>query len=99
MPRSALFVVDIQDELGGDPATRVPHSDRIRQAGTELLGKARKAVDHARQQSKEPDLTLIFVQHEELPPDTLVKGTKAWELLFPPKADDENELLVAKTTR
>jgi len=76
MANTALFVIDIQYSLAGDPATRMPHSERLCSAVTEVLKRAREA--------KEPPL-IVFVQHEEtLESGDLVRGSKSWELVFKP---------------
>jgi hypothetical protein len=96
----ALFVIDIQDELGGNSKTAVPHAARIREAGTSIIESARQRIDQARSIGKEPPLSIIFVQHEEVPEEgTMINGSKAWELVFKPRDGDEAERLVAKTTR
>jgi nicotinamidase-related amidase len=95
--RTALFVIDIQAELASDPNTAIPHAARIRAAGSALLARARGVVDA----SNPSDLEIVIVQHAEDPQGTdatLIAGSKAWELLFPPRAESKDERLVAKTT-
>lgn len=42
---------------------------------------------------------IVFVQHSQPPEDgALVKGTKAWELVFTPEEDNANEFVIHKTT-
>jgi nicotinamidase-related amidase len=99
MPKTALFVIDIQAELAEDPKTEIPHAARIREAGRGVLQRARKAIADARAAGQDPNLLLIFVQHEEKPGEgSIVRDTRAWELVFNPEAGDDNEKLVAKTT-
>ena len=100
MPRSALFVIDIQRELAHDPETRVPHADRICSAGEKILSAARGIIDQYRETQKQSPSVIIFVQHEEKPDDgTLVRDTEPWRLVFEPREGVEEERLVAKTTR
>lgn len=97
--RTALFVIDIQSELASDPTTAIPHAARIRGAGSALLDRARAAIDESYPSS---NLEIIIVQHAENPDDnpdaTMIKGSKAWELVFPPRAACADERLVGKTT-
>lgn len=100
MPRSALFVIDIQRELAHDPKTRIPHADRICSAGEKILAAARNIVDQYRTAQKQSPSIIVFVQHEEKPEDgTLVKDTEPWRLVFEPREGVQEESLVAKTTR
>ena len=100
MPSTALFVVDIQNELANDANTEIPHAGRIRGAGGLILNKARAAIDSARAAERKPDLCLVFVQHEEKPGDgELVSGSTPWQLVFPARAGDETERLVHKDVR
>lgn len=98
--RSALFVIDIQNDLATDEATRIPHAARIRSAGDEILSVARKIIDSYRvRQEKSPSI-IVFVQHEETPESgPLVCGSTPWELVFNPRPDVPEEILVAKTVR
>ncbi|KAF3768789.1 Isochorismatase hydrolase [Cryphonectria parasitica EP155] len=101
MPRSALFVIDIQHELQGNPKTRVPHHERIHTAGTRILSAARVIIDSYREKSHESPSIIVFVQHDE-PAEgggILVKGSEAWQLVFPPREGVDEEILLAKTTR
>ena len=98
MAKKALFIIDVQDELALDPLTRIPHAGRIRDAGDALLQRARKHNDQARSKGEDPSLQLIFVQHDE-PDGTMMKGSKAWELVFIPRDGDDIERLVAKQTK
>ena len=98
MARSALFVIDIQKELVGNSATEIPTADRLREAVTALLERARKAIDASRTDGKTPPLEIVFVQHEEDSPEGLMRGSQQWELFFEPRKDDQYERLVAKTT-
>ncbi|KAI4923535.1 hypothetical protein J4E85_008574 [Alternaria conjuncta] len=100
MPRTALFVIDIQVELAQNPPTEIPHADRIREAGTSILQRARQAIDTACEQGREPDLEIVFVQHEEVAEKgPLVKGSKAWELVFKPREGNSWERVVGKDVR
>lgn len=100
MPRSALFVVDIQRELALDPKTRVPHAEKICAAGDKILVAARDIIDSYRTKGQESPSIIIFVQHEEKPEQgTLVRDTEPWKLVFEPREGVEEEVLVGKTTR
>lgn len=100
MPRSALFVVDIQRELALDPKTRIPHAERICAAGDKILIAARDIIDSYRNKTQESPSIIVFVQHEEKPEQgTLVRDTEPWKLVFEPRAGVKEEILVSKTTR
>ncbi|PYI03685.1 hypothetical protein BO78DRAFT_431900 [Aspergillus sclerotiicarbonarius CBS 121057] len=98
--RTALFVIDIQNELAISPETRIPHSERILTASTEILKTARSIIDAHRETSRLSPSVIVFVQHEEGPANggTLIKGTEPWELCFQPRAGVEEEIYVSKTT-
>lgn len=99
MSRSALFVIDIQKELAQDPQTEIPHAARIRSAGDKILSTAREIVDSYRTSRKQSPSIIVFVQHEEIPDNgTLLRGAEPWKLVFNPRDNVEEELLVAKTT-
>ncbi|KAM3524419.1 hypothetical protein NHJ13051_004540 [Beauveria bassiana] len=104
MPRTALFVIGIQNELAGHPQTEVPGAARIRTAGSQILRISRALADAAAatppEEQQNPAL-LVFVQHEESPESggTLVRGAEPWKLVFPPREDAVDEILVAKTTQ
>ncbi|KAM3490473.1 hypothetical protein MY3957_006212 [Beauveria namnaoensis] len=87
MPRTALFVIDIQNELAGHPQTEVPGAARIRSAGSQILRISRALADAA--------------AHEESLESggTLVRDAEPWKLVFPPREDAVDEILVAKTTQ
>ena len=99
--RSAIFVVDIQHELAGDDKTCIPHADRVKSASERILTSARRISDSSKvETSAPPPPLLVFVQHEEdAASGTLVRGSEPWKLVFEPRANNENEILVAKTTR
>ncbi|KAK3303042.1 Isochorismatase-like protein [Chaetomium strumarium] len=104
--KTALFVIDIQNDLTTDPKTRIPHADRIRTAGTKILSVARARLDKNSPSSTHhtdvpPPALIVFVQHEERPEDgPLVRGSEAWKLVFEPRADAPYyERLVGKYTR
>ncbi|KAI7782701.1 hypothetical protein LA080_013037 [Diaporthe eres] len=100
MPRSALFVIDIQRELAHDPKTQIPHADRIRSAGEKILSAARDIIDQYRTAQTQSPSVIVFVQHEEKPDEgTLVRDTEPWKLVFEPRDGVQEERLVAKTTR
>lgn len=100
MPRSALFVVDIQRELAQDPKTRIPHAERVCSTGEKILAAARTIIDSYRSKSQESPSLIVFVQHEEKPDEgTLVRGTEPWHLVFDPREGVKEEILIAKTTR
>ena len=97
MAHTALFVIDIQNELASDLKTEIPHAQRIRDAGTALLAKARAFIKQST--GEQSSLSIVFVQHEE-PPDegSLQPGNHGWELVFPPDEDSQQERLLAKNT-
>ncbi|KAF4947000.1 hypothetical protein FSARC_14066 [Fusarium sarcochroum] len=93
IPSSALFVIDIQKDLVGDPKTQIPHAERIRRAGGDILRIARSI-------STDPKPLLVFVQHEEAPESgPLVRGTEPWQLCFENDPNNARELLVSKNQR
>jgi nicotinamidase-related amidase len=93
---TALFVIDIQNDLATDPETRIPHSERIKVAGEKILSAAR-AVKGTPQAGPS---TIVFVQHEEKPESgPLVRGSEPWQLVFEPHPGASTERLVAKWTR
>jgi len=101
MPKTALFVIDIQNEMSGEGfPTAIPHAERIRAAGAEILNRARNAVDTSHKNNQPVPLELVFVQHEELPESGggLVRGTEPWKLVFNPREGESApaERLVAK---
>ncbi|KAH6614405.1 Isochorismatase-like protein [Chaetomium sp. MPI-SDFR-AT-0129] len=96
---TALFVIDIQNDLATDPNTKIPHSDRIRAAGGKILSSARTALESNTQGGSRPSL-IVFVQHEESPESgSLVRGSEPWKLVFEPRAGSPKERLVPKSTR
>lgn len=100
MPRSALFVIDIQRELAQDLKTRIPHADRVCGAGEKILLTARNIIDSYRSKDQQSPSIIVFVQHEENAEEgTLVSGTEPWKLVFEPRDGVSEEILVAKTTR
>ena len=100
MPRTALFVIDIQQALALSTTTSIPHASRILNAGPSILAKVRAAIDTTRSQGLNPDLEIVIVQHEETPDKgALQRGSKEWELVFPPRANDEYERLASKNVR
>ena len=93
---TALFVIDIQNDLATDPGTKIPHSERIRAAGEKILSAARAAKDVLQSGPS----TIVFVQHEEKPESgPLVRGSEPWKLVFEPHPGASTEQLVAKWTR
>ena len=97
---TALFVIDIQNDLATDPETRVPHSQRIRAAGEKILATARTILAAQDGKPGSPRSVIVFVQHEEQPGDgPLVRGTEPWELVFEPDGDAPGERRVHKWTR
>jgi hypothetical protein len=100
MARTALFVIDIQVGIAQDPATEIRCAQRVRDAGTELLARSRAAITKARTQNQQADLEIVVVQHEETPESgTLLKGSKAWEVVFKPRGGDHGERFVSKNVR
>ncbi|OIW32915.1 Isochorismatase hydrolase [Coniochaeta ligniaria NRRL 30616] len=98
--RTALFIIDIQNDLASDPETRIPHAARLLDSAEKVLASTRKQLDTLRQTQNRSRPLLVFVQHSEDPSSgPLVKGTKPWELVFHPRPDDADEILVGKTTR
>lgn len=93
---TALFVIDIQNDLATDPQTRVPHAERIGTAGDKILATARAIL---RGKTENPPTIIVFVQHEEAPESgSLVRDSEPWKLVFEPQ-EDGAEILVSKTTR
>lgn len=100
MSRTALFVIDIQRALADDPFCQIPYASRIQAAGTSLLSHARTAISAARKRHVQPMLDIVVVQHEETPEQgDLIRGSSAWELVFPPRKGDDCERLVGKDVR
>ncbi|KAG5656880.1 hypothetical protein KAF25_011049 [Fusarium avenaceum] len=92
-PRSALFVIDIQKDLASDPKTQIPHAERIRRAGVDILSAVRGIETN-------PKPVIVFVQHEESPDrGPLVKGSDPWKLVFENDPSKTNERLVSKNQR
>ncbi|KAJ4118658.1 hypothetical protein NW768_010717 [Fusarium equiseti] len=92
-PTSALFVVDIQNDLASNPNTRIAHAERVCHAGTDILRAVRGLP-------ADPKPIIVFVQHEEALEDgPLVRGTQQWELFFKNNPKNTRELLVPKTQR
>jgi nicotinamidase-related amidase len=97
MARTALFVIDVQVSLARNALTEIPHAARIRDAGTQVLERARQSIDAA---TGVPDLEIVFVQHEEgTDVGDLVRGSEAWELVFKPREENKWERLVGKDVR
>lgn len=93
VPVSALFVIDIQKDLASDGKTEIPHAERIRDAGEQILEVARGIA-------ADPKPIIVFVQHEESPKSgPLVTGSKPWELVFENDPNNTRELLVSKNQR
>ena len=61
MPRTALFVIDIQHALALSTNTSIPDTSRILNAGGSILTKARAAIDTARSQGLNLDLEIVIV--------------------------------------
>jgi nicotinamidase-related amidase len=100
MPSTALFVIDIQNLMCGDPSTEVPNASNFKPTITTILERARTSISTARAAGEDPNLTIVFVQHEETEDaDGLIKGTERWELYFKPDPNSPDERVVAKTTR
>src|SRR3954447_22354134 len=97
----ALFVIDIQNENTTDLETKVRAADRIKHAGETILQAARQTLDAYRvTKGASPPILIIFVQHEDLHGEgTLLKDTEAWRLVFEPRCEVEDEILVHKITR
>ncbi|KAK3314522.1 Isochorismatase-like protein [Apodospora peruviana] len=102
MAATALFVIDIQNDLAKDPNTRITHAERIKTAGKKILTAARALIDNKTGPTDRGGgmTCILFVQHEEDPEaGALVRGTEPWKLVFEPRAAIDREILVAKTTR
>jgi nicotinamidase-related amidase len=100
MPRTALFVIDIQVGIAQDPSTEIRQAQRVRDAGTQILARSRAAIAKARTKSQQPNIEIVVVQHEEEPDSgTLIRGSRAWEVVFKPREDDHGERLVSKNVR
>lgn len=98
--RTALFVIDIQNDLATDPKTRIPHAARLLDAADKVITSTRKQLEALRQTQDQSRPLLVFVQHSEDPSSgALVKGTNPWKLVFHPRPDDADEILMGKTTR
>jgi nicotinamidase-related amidase len=96
---TALFVIDIQNDLATDPKTRIPKWIEVRQAGTQLLSAARAMIAASKMDGESLSL-IVHVQHEEKSEDgPLQRGTEPWKLVFEPIEGSDNEWLVPKTTR
>ena len=97
MSRTALFCIDIQHALASDPSCRIPHALRVVEAGTRIIANTRALIERSQTHGSNSALEIIVVHHEETPEKgNLQKGSKAWELVFPPLAD---EYLVSKDVR
>ena len=99
---TALFIIDIQNDLATDPKTKIPHAGRVRAAGDEILSAARRVLDaqHSSNPQARPHPILFFVQHHEKPEEgPLVRGSDAWKLVFEPRRESHLEVVVHKTTR
>lgn len=95
----ALFVIDIQNELAIDTQTRIPHADRIKASGETILSAARSVIDSYRDSEQTSPSIIVFVQHEEsLEEGTMVRDTEPWKLVFNPRTNVAEEILVPKTT-
>lgn len=96
---TALFVIDIQNDLATDPATQIPHAERVKAAGHQILSTARTVLGAQNEGTATPGM-IVFVQHEEEPASgPLVPGSEPWKLVFEPRADVQEERLVSKWTR
>jgi hypothetical protein len=86
---------------GDDFSNTIPHAERIRAAGAEILNRAPNAVNAAHKENQSPPLELGFVQHEELPETGggLIRDSDPWKWVFTPREgkSDPTERLVAKT--
>jgi nicotinamidase-related amidase len=98
--RTALFIIDIQNDLATDPQTRIPDAGRLLDSAEKVIASTRKQLDTLRQTHNESRPLIVVVQHSEDPSSgPLVKNTKPWDLVFHPRPDDADEILVGKTTR
>ncbi|KAK3376159.1 Isochorismatase-like protein [Lasiosphaeria ovina] len=96
---TALFVIDIQNDLATHPETKIPHADRVLAAADKILATARTMLAASRQPDAPPPALVVFVQHQERPDQgPLVKDTEPWRLVYEPRPDADEELLVSKTT-
>ncbi|KAG5774234.1 hypothetical protein H9Q72_000302 [Fusarium xylarioides] len=83
----------VKKDLASDDKTEIPHAERIRDAGEQILEVARGIA-------ADPKPIIVFVQHEESPESgPLVKGSKPWELVFENDPYNPRELLVSKNQR
>ena len=96
-PRSALFAIDIQHDLAGEPSTRIPGAERLVDAAGQVLTSARALIDSYRGRGAASPFSIVVVQHEEAE-GAMTRGSKAWEVIFPPREGVAEESLVAKTT-
>jgi nicotinamidase-related amidase len=100
MPHTALFIIDIQNDLALHSQTAVPAAGRIRNAGAAILETARARIKALKKQGKDSDLIIVFVQHEEKPEDgVMVRGSTPWELVFKPRDGEAEERVVSKNVR
>ncbi len=98
--RRALFVIDIQNLMVTDTSNSIPRAEDVKAAGSSILSSARGITDSCRRQNKPAPSVIVVVQHEEDPDSGgLVRGTGPWGSSSPPRSDDAEEWLVAKTTR
>ncbi|KAG5743242.1 hypothetical protein H9Q70_014049 [Fusarium xylarioides] len=83
----------VKKDLASDDKTEIPHAERIRDAGEQILEVARGIA-------ADPKPIIVFVQHEESPESgPLVKGSKPWELVFENDPYNPREVLVSKNQR
>ncbi|RAL10667.1 Isochorismatase hydrolase [Aspergillus homomorphus CBS 101889] len=98
-PRKALFVIDIQKGIAVDSQTRVPHADRVIASAEGTLKAVRSVIDSYREKDQPSPWVIYFIQHEETPErGPLLRGSEPWELVFSPRVDVEEEVVVAKKT-
>jgi len=111
-PIPALFVIDIQKGIATDPATRIPHADRVLANAEKLITAFREnCIDLPRirqdpyaDKSEPPPGVIIIVQHTDLQPGIgpfLQRDTEPWELVFQPRPKElgVTEFVIHKTTR
>lgn len=96
----AIFVIDVQQALTSGPDA-VPDALDVLQAINHVLRKVRQQNDEAQSSAGPKRKTqIVFVQHNDNDPqDPLWKGKATWELTFPPREDDDAEVLVSKDVR
>lgn len=81
-----------------DPETSVQHAAELNVAASTILSTVRRIIDEFRQKKELSPFLIVFVQHEESPSQgSLVRDTEPWKLVYEPREDVDEEILVHKT--